>query len=110
MREKAIICNTENTASIIPAASPSRPVVGGEVNAAMTTIKIAKLTQIVAPIWMKPAAMSEAYGWDENATWLVVSGDRRKNEATSRAVEMRWALLLAMSLLRNTVGSSSLLS
>ena len=86
MREKAIIWNKENTASIVPKARPSKPVVGGDVNAARTTTTSAKLTIIVAMNWKAAAASSEGYGCDEN---VVGSGQwlQARNE-TSRAIEI----------------------
>lgn len=74
MREKAIIWNKENTASITPKASPSKPVVGGDARAARTTTTSAKLTIIVAMNWKAVAASSEGYGWAEEVTsWRSVA-------------------------------------
>lgn len=76
MRQKANISSKEKTASIIPTVSPSRPVVGGDENAAMSTTTSAKLITIVAMNWKADAAWTEGHGWAENATWVAVSGDR----------------------------------
>jgi len=60
MREKAMSWNKENTASAIPAASPS-------FQAATTTRTRMKLTRIVAKYWNALAAVSEVtYGWDKS--------------------------------------------
>ena len=65
MREKAVIWNKENAASIIPKASPSRLVVGGNANAAVTTTMSAMLTVTVAVNWKALAASSEGQFWDK---------------------------------------------
>jgi len=67
MREKAMSWNKENTASAIPAASPSFPVAGAAMKAATTTRTRMKLTRIVAKYWNALAAVSEVtYGWDKS--------------------------------------------
>ena len=60
MKEKAIICNRENTPSMTPKASPSVLVLGGDANAAQTTTTSAMLTSTVARNWKAVAASSEA--------------------------------------------------
>lgn len=76
MREKAIIWKKEYTASRIPKATPSVPVVGGGANAAMTTTTSATLTSPVALNWKAAAASSGEYGWAGKTTRLQVSGDK----------------------------------
>ena len=77
IREKAIISNNENPASITPTASPSRPVMGGGANAAMATTTSAKLTVAVAMYWKAVAALSEGYGcageWKKQDGWQSVA-------------------------------------
>lgn len=97
-REKANISNKQNAASIIPTASPRRPVRGGGANAAMATTASAKLTVAVAMYWKAVAAVSE--GVQEGGKEGRMAGGQWRQahkETTSRAIELVLVIVVTMS-------------